>query len=251
MRYLVSPTAEEALEALSDSLGGIRRRMVTIVGCCKVDYAGRAKSFLDYGDRLVIVKADGTVMVHGNEKREPVNWQPPGTRVKYLVEEGLAIETRRPSPPETMRIHFKSIEALSIFTLHDGAEISIVGEEADIVDKIEADPSIIEEGLRVVRREKATGSGFIDLLCEDRNGVTVIVEVKRTSISPNAVYQMEAYLADFKRKNNKAVVRGILCAPRVSEMAKTLMAEKGLEYRQVGYDFELKDEKQASLDRFR
>jgi RecB family endonuclease NucS len=251
MKYLISPPADEALQALNDSLGRIRRRMVIIVGCCKVEYAGRAKSFLDYGDRLVIVKADGTLMVHGNEKREPVNWQPPGTKVKYLVEDGLAIEARRPSPPETMRIHFKSIEALSIFPLNDGAGINIVGEEADIVDKIEADPSIIEEGLRVIRREKATNSGFIDLLCEDRNGVTVIVEVKRTSISPNAVYQMEAYLADFKRKNNKAVVRGILCAPRVSEMAKTLMAERGLEYRQVGYEFELKDKKQASLDSFR
>ncbi|AFD00117.1 putative nuclease of the RecB family [Methanocella conradii HZ254] len=251
MKYLISPSADEALQALNESLSSIRRRMVTIVGCCKVDYTGRAKSFLDYGDRLVIVKADGTVMVHGNEKREPVNWQPPGTSVKYMVEEGLIIEARRASPTETMRIHFKSIQALSIFTLNDGAEINIVGEEADIVDRIESDPSIIEEGLRVVRREKATSSGFIDLLCEDRNGVTVIVEVKRTSISPNAVYQMEAYLADFKKKNDKAIVRGILCAPRVSEMARTLIAEKGLEYRQIGYEFELKDKKQASLDSFK
>src|SRR5208337_83876 len=121
---------------------------------------------------------------------------------------------------------------------------------ADIVDKLEKDPSIIEEGLRVIRREKVTNAGFIDLYGEDKDGVTVIVEVKRTSISPNAVYQLEAYLADFRKKNRLANVRGILCAPRISEMAKTLIAEKGLEYKRVDYDFELNDKKQRSLESF-
>jgi RecB family endonuclease NucS len=250
MKYLVSPSPEEALEALNEGLSSVKKRMVIIVGNCKVDYTGRARSFLDYGERLVIVKPDGTVMVHGNEKREPLNWQPPGTKVKYTSEEGMTIEASRTSPPETMHIHFKNIGALSIFRLDDGARLNIVGEEDDIVDKLEKDPSIIEEGLRVMRREKATNSGYIDLFCEDKDGVPVIVEVKRTSVSPNAVYQLEAYLVDFKKKNNKAIVRGILCAPRISEMAKTLIAEKGLEYRQVGYDFELADKKQRSLESF-
>jgi len=201
--------------------------MVTLVGNCRVDYSGRARSFLDYGDRLVIVKADGTVMVHGNEKREPLNWQPPGTKVKYTVNGGLTIEAKRASPLESMHIHFKSIEALSIFQLHDGAELNIIGEEADIVDKLEADPSMIEEGLRVIRREQATNSGYIDLLCEDKGGTTVVVEVKRTAITHSAVYQLEAYLVDFKKKNHKTKVRGILCAPRVTEMAKRFSRKRG------------------------
>ncbi|HTY90845.1 MAG TPA: endonuclease NucS [Methanocella sp.] len=250
MKYMVSPTPEEALEALNESVSNIKKSMVTIVGDCRVDYNGRARSFLDYGERLVIVKADGTVMVHGNEKREPLNWQPPGTKVKYTMSEGLAIEAKRTSPPETMRIYFKSIDALSIFHLNDGAELNIIGEESDIVDKLEADPSLIEEGLRIIRREQATNSGYIDLLCEDKNGVTVVVEVKRSAITHNAVYQLEAYLVDFKKKNHQSKVRGILCAPRVSEMAKTLIGEKGLEYRQIDYDFELKDRKQSSLESF-
>ncbi len=250
MKYIVSPSHEEALDALTEDPGSIKNRMVTIVGNCKVDYAGRARSFLDYGERLVVVKADGTVMVHGNEKREPLNWQPPGTKVKYVLKDGLTIEARRTSPPETMHIHFKDLAALSIFQLNDGVELSIIGEEADIVDKLEKDPSIIEDGLRVLRREKVTNSGFIDLFCIDKNGLSVIVEVKRTSISPNAVYQLESYLVDFKKKNHKASVRGILCAPRISEMAKTLIAEKGLEYKQIDYDFELNDKKQSSLESF-
>lgn len=250
MKYLLSPSAEEALELLNNSQSSIKKRMVTIVGHCKVDYAGRAKSFLDYGDRLVIIKADGTLMVHNNEKREPLNWQPPGTRIQYTLEDGLTIDARRNNPPESMHIHFKDIHALSLFQLDDCAKLDLVGEEYDLANKLEANPSLIEDGLRVIRREKVTNSGFIDLFCEDREGTPVIVEVKRTSISPSAVYQLEAYIADFKKKNDKAAVRGILCAPRVSELAKTLIEEKGLEYRRVEWDFELSDKKQRSLDNF-
>ncbi len=246
MKYAVSPSPAQALEMLAEG----RKAMATIVGRCRIEYSGRAKSFLDYGDRLVILKPDGTVMVHGDAKREPLNWQPPGTKVAFAAEDGLAIEAKRSSPPERMHIHFREVHAISVFRLDDATEIDLVGEEADIKDRIERDPAVIEPGLRVVRREVNTESGFIDFLCEDREGRTVVVEVKRTSISPSAVYQLEAYLIDFRKKNKKARVRGILCAPRISTMARTLIAEKGMEYREIGYEFELKDKKQSSLDNF-
>jgi RecB family endonuclease NucS len=250
MRYLVTPTLEEAFELLSDASINAHKHMVVIVGRCKVDYNGRAKSFLDYGDRLVIVKADGTVMVHNNVKREPLNWQPPGTKISYSLNDGLVIEARRTSPVELMQIHFTRIHALNVFGLDDGAELNLIGEEADIVDKIEKDPSVIEPGLRILKREKMTDSGYIDLFCEDANGNVVIVEVKRTTISTPAINQLEAYIIDMKKKNKDVKVRGILCAPRISEMAKTLIEEKGLEYKQVAWDFELKEKKQRSLDAF-
>lgn len=250
MKYQVNPSPEEAIELLNDSYCGSSRQMATIVGCCKVEYSGRTKSFLDYGDRLIIIKADGTLIVHVSEKREPVNWQPPGSKITFSSSSGLIIETRRTKPVETMNIHFSHIHALSVFQLDDAAELNIIGEEEDLVNKIVEDPSVIEPGLRVIRREKITNSGYIDLFCQDTNGVTVIVEVKRASISTSAVHQLEAYLVDFRKKNNDAPVRGILCAPKVSELAKTLINEKGLEYRQVEWNFELKDKKQRSLDFF-
>jgi hypothetical protein len=246
MKYAVSPSPAEALELLAEN----RKAMATLVGRCRVEYSGRAKSFLDYGDRLVIIKPDGTVMVHGDSRREPLNWQPPGTKVRYSLDDGLAIEAKRSSPPEHMHIHFTDIHALSVFRLDDAAELDLVGDESNVKDRIEKDPSIIEPGLRVISREVTTDSGYIDLLCEDTDGRTVVVEVKRTSITPSAVYQLEAYLIDFRKKNKKAKVRGILCAPHVSEMARTLMEEKGMEYREIGYEFELNDKQQRSLDCF-
>jgi endonuclease len=246
MKYAVSPSPEQALEMLNES----RKAMATIVGCCRIEYSGRAKSFLDYGDRLVILKPDGTVMVHGDARREPLNWQPPGTKVRFVLDDGLAIEAKRTSPPEHMHIHFRDIHAVSVFRLDDTVEIDLVGEETDIKDRIEKDPSIIEPGLHVIRREVPTESGYIDMLCEDSAGRTVIVEVKRTSISPSSVYQLEAYLLDMRKKNKDVQVRGILCAPRISNMARTLIEEKGMEYREIGYEFELNDKKQSSLDSF-
>ena len=201
------------------------------------EYSGRAKSFLDYGDRLVILKPDGTVMVHGDAKRgSRSTWQPPGTKVRFVLDDGLAIEAKRTSPPESMHIHFRHIHAVSVFRLDDAVEIDLVGEETDIKDRIEEDPSVIEPGLHVIRREVPTESGYIDMLCEDSEGRTVIVEVKRTSVSPSSVYQLEAYLLDIRKKNKDVQVRGILCAPRISNMARTLIEEKGMEYREIGYE---------------
>ncbi|HMK48355.1 MAG TPA: endonuclease NucS domain-containing protein, partial [Methanocella sp.] len=180
MKYLVSPSPEEALEMLLASRSSSKKSMSTIIGRCKVEYSGRAKSFLDYGDRLVIIKPDGTIMVHGDAKREPLNWQPPGTKINFSLGDGLTISARRTNPVETMHLHFMSIHAISVFRLEDYAELNLIGEESDLVDRIERNPSIIEPGLRVIRREKMTDSGYIDLFCQDSAGNSVIVEVKRT-----------------------------------------------------------------------
>ena len=235
MKYLIAPSPGQAVQLLNES----RDAMVTIVGRCRVEYAGRARSFLDYGDRLVILKPDGTVMVHGDSKREPLNWQPPGSEIRFGVDGGLVVEASRRRPREDINIAFQKVRAISAFRLDDRAQIELTGAEAHVVDRIERDPDAIEPGLRVLRREMTTRSGFIDLLCKDNEGRTVIVEVKRARISPCAVHQLEAYLIDFRKKNKGKPVRGILCAPHISEMARTLIDEKGLEYRKICYHFEL------------
>lgn len=223
--------------------------MLIIVGDCRVEYSGRAKSTLGWGERLIVVKADGSVLVHRNEKREPVNWQPPGTKTEYEArEDEFIVYSYRTSPPERMNIYFRDVELISAHSLRDNAELSIVGMERDLVDAIEEDPSVIEEGLRITDRERQTSSGSIDLFCVDQDGTPVVVEVKRGQPSPNAAYQLEAYIADFKRKNEYARVRGILCAPRVPEMIRNILEEKGLEWREVEVEFELADRHQQSLD---
>ncbi|MEE9176608.1 MAG: endonuclease NucS domain-containing protein, partial [Thermodesulfobacteriota bacterium] len=182
MDFEVSPTLESAFEFAQSASS---KAMLLILGNCRIKYRGRAKSFLDYGERLIIVKKDGSVLVHRSEKYTPVNWQPPGTRVEYELTDNLFVLTAlRPKPPEKMRVDLKSIKLIAASVLEDKAEMHITGMERDYVDKIIQDPCHIEDGFRLIREEKATYSGSIDLYGVDKDGSRVIVEVKRSQASP-------------------------------------------------------------------
>ncbi|MFQ5815108.1 MAG: endonuclease NucS [Candidatus Hydrothermarchaeaceae archaeon] len=248
MDYFVSPTLKEAFE-FSHSVSS--REMLVIIGRCRIKYRGRAKSFLDFGDRLLIVKKDGSVLVHRDEKYTPVNWQPPGTRVEYSMDKDLfVLSAVRSNPPEKMVVEFERIQLMASTPLEDKAEMSITGMERDFVKRIIQDPNCIEEGFRLLREEKATYSGSIDLYGIDKEGNMVVIEVKRSQASPSAVIQLEAYIKDFKRKNSDVKVRGILVAPKIPPMIRRLLEDRGLEYRELEYEFELVEDKQRSLTEY-
>jgi len=248
MDYLISPTIEEALDFTNNVSS---REMFIIIGRCRIKYRGRAKSFLDFGDRLIIVKSDGSVLVHRDEKYTPVNWQPPGTRLEYSLDGGFfVLQAIRVSPPEKMVVEFESVKLMASMPLEDKVEMKITGMEKDFVEKIVQDPSCIEDGFRLLREEKATYSGSIDLYGVDKDGNKVIVEVKRSQATPAAVIQLEAYIKDFKKKNSEVKIRGILIAQRVPTMVRRLLEDRGLEYKELEYEFELVDDKQKSLTEY-
>jgi len=220
--------------------------MVLLLGECRVEYQGRARSRLGWGERLVVVKKDGSVLVHQGVGREPVNWQPPGAMPIYHLRDGLLV-VRAQRARELMKIEFRRIDLLVMKALSDGAELRLAGMEEDLVKAIMDDPSVIEDGMRVLRRELRTRSGSVDLFCKDRAGRPVIVEVKRGTASIAAVYQLEAYVADFKRKNGCCDVRGVLVANRIPIMLRTLLRTRGLEHREVNVRVELEGDLQTRL----
>ena len=246
MLFETSPSAEKA-HNLIKSVGW--KSIVVLIGDCRISYQGRAKSFLDYGERLVIIKRDGSVLVHQADKREPVNWQPPGTRPTYHVEDDrLVVKAQRVKTHEFMIVDFRNISLLAVKELVDNAELQLVGMEDDIVESIIEDPSIIEEGLRISKKERKTSSGSIDLFCRDKENNIVILEVKRSQPGISAVYQLDAYVADFKRKNPSCNIRAFLIAPRISNMVKNILKEKGFEFKEIKINFELSDDNQRSLN---
>ena len=85
---LMSSTPSEAEDFAHTHMRGTRSKdnVLIVVGCCSVKYVGRARSMLGWGERIVIVKSDGSVLVHQRVGREPVNWQPPETRFRYQTE---------------------------------------------------------------------------------------------------------------------------------------------------------------------
>ncbi len=226
--------------------------MLLVVGDCMVDYHGRARSLLDWGERMIMIKQDGAVLVHQPVLREPVNWQPTGSKTEFKInkDKQLVMRSRHHRPPEKMKIIFRKIKSILVSTLHDKATLVISGMETDVVNQIITDPGIIEEGLRISKREKHVKSGLIDLYGFDKDHVPVVIEVKRSIASISAVQQLRMYVNDVKKDVKKANVRGILCAPRVPDLVKKLLSDYGLEWQEVERHIVLPDDWQKTLKDF-
>ena len=227
------------------------KTLLMLIGNCMVEYRGRARSLLDWGERVIMIKQDGAVLVHRPEMREPVNWQPTGSKTDFSVkDEQLILRSRHTKPPEKMKITLRSLKLIVVSSLCDNANLAITGMEADVVNQIISDPGVIEEGLRISKREKHVKSGMIDLFGYDKDHVPVIIEVKRSLASISAVQQLRMYVNDVKRDVKKANVRGILCAPRVPDMVKKLLSDYDLEWKEVERQVVLPDDWQRTLKDF-
>ena len=227
------------------------KTMLQLLGTCTVDYQGRAKSFLDWGDRLIIIKQDGNLIVHQPVLREPINWQPAGSINDFKVKNDFFIlKSRHRKPPEKMKILFKNIYTVIISSLKDEAQLRIAGMEADVVQQIIDDPSCVEEGLRIHKQEKQVSSGMIDLFAYDKEHRPVIIEVKRSLATISNVHQLRMYVNDIQKESDGANVRGILCAPRIPSMIKNLLIDYNLEWKEVEHEIVLPDDYQKTLTDF-
>jgi RecB family endonuclease NucS len=224
------------------------KTLLVVLGDCIVDYRGRARSFLDWGERIIMIKQDGTLLVHQPIMREPVNWQPSDSKTEFKVEgDQLVFRSRHTKPPEKMKIVFRNIKNITATSLKDKASLVIAGMEADVVNEIVNNPDIVEEGLRVSKREKHVKSGMIDLFCYDKNHIPVIIEVKRSLANISSVQQLRMYVNDIKKDTDDADVRGILCAPRIPDMVKHLLSDYGLEWKEVERQIIMPDDFQKTL----
>lgn len=231
MQILRNPTPKSAKKLLDDSIK--RGLSCIIVGSCTVDYSGRAGSFLPEGERIIITKPDGTLLVHQNEKREPVNWNPPGCEAETQLADGnLKLISRRKKPEELLVILLKDTKAVLSFELVDDEEIQLIGTEEDLVNSVLENPEIIEEGFEPKKKEKSMSSGLVDLYGEDSKGNGVAIEFKRGKATLSAVGQLDRYVNELEEKVERNV-RGIIAAPKITSGAKNLLKAKELEYVKV------------------
>ena len=224
------PTHREALWELEDAFE--RGDLITIFGRCTVEYDGRAASSLGLGRRLLLLKPDGTALVHTDEKQKPVNWQPPGSEHHAAVRDGrLRVRSVRTSPNETLDVHFETVEQLSAMAVSGRRDLSVTGSEADLRNALLDRPAVIESGFEPLATERPTDAGPIDLFGRDTDGRPVVVELKRRRVGPSAASQLQRYVAAIEREDgDDAAVRGILVAPSVTDRARRLLAEHGLEF---------------------
>ncbi|RLF76007.1 endonuclease NucS [Thermococci archaeon] len=249
VKSIENPSQEDLLNILSEGLSS--EAIITIFAHCRVHYDGRAKSELGNGDRVIIIKPDGSFLIHQREKREPVNWQPPGSRVSFQVEEDrVRIISVRRKPRETLEVELLKVYLASYLQAEDSEELTLMGSEAEMRDYIFENPEVIEEGFKVLFKEKPIKHGIVDLLGRDKDGNLVVLELKRRRADLHAVSQLKRYVEDLKEEHGN--VRGILVAPSLTSGAKKLLEKEGLEFRRVKPPKREKAQrgKQKTLDSF-
>ena len=226
---LISPNMAEAGEMVREALS--QRKTIIMVGNCWVHYLGRARSELEPGERILIIKEDGSLLVHRSVGYEPINWQPPGCIFHTQVKDGiLEIHAVRRKPPESVRVFFDKIQLVSAMTLADSGEFSLYASEEDMHKAILLEPSLLEEGFKPISYEKKVEPGFLDVYGEDKDGRFVVVEVKRKTAGKEAVLQLAKYIEAVKSRTNREV-RGILVAPNIAKDVQRLLETLGLEFK--------------------
>lgn len=229
LAVLTEPTLVEAAVLIEKAFS--QRKILIVAGDCHVHYAGRANSTLESGERLLIIKSDGSLLVHRPTGYEPVNWQPSGCIFHVEVnDEELNVSGVRQKPRETVKITFTDILMVSALNLSDSGDFLLHASEDDMHRAILLKPQLLEEGFKPISWEKKVEPGFVDIYGEDKDGKLVIVEVKRRVASKDAVLQLAKYIEPIKAKVNREV-RAILVAPSLGKDVQRLLVSMGLEFK--------------------
>jgi RecB family endonuclease NucS len=208
-----------------------------VVATCQVDYAGRLTAHLPMATRVLMFKADGSVLIHSDGgSYKPLNWMsPPCTMREGLAEDGRVEWTVVSRSDDTLRILVDDIHHDSSHELGADPGLRKDGVEKHLQELLADHPGTIEEGLTLVRREYATAIGPVDLMCRDAAGGAVAVEVKRRG-EINGVEQLTRYLDLLNRDPRLSPVRGFLAAQEVKPQARVLAANRGIACVVVDYD---------------
>jgi RecB family endonuclease NucS len=208
-----------------------QRKTLLLIGSCGVDYKGRANSRLDLGERVVMIKEDGSVLVHRPSGYEAVNWQPPGCIFHSRVKDGVLLITAiRRAPSESLRIRFNGLHLIAAMKLRDTGEFSLYASEADMQKAVLMKPSLIERGFRPISFEKKVEPGFVDVYGVDSEGKLVVVEIKRKAAGRAAALQLSRYVKAVERIANRDV-RGVLAAPDITKGTQKLLATLDLAFK--------------------
>ena len=200
--------------------------MRLIVARCSVDYTGRLTAHLPEALRLIILKADGSVLVHADAGGfKPLNWMTPPTAV---IENGETIVVRKIKGEDQLEITLHEVVSDVTHTMDfDADRLSKEGVEADLQVALADAPHFCGEGFRLVRREWPTDIGPVDLMCRDEDGGWVAVEIKRIA-TIDAVEQLTRYLDCIRADPARADCRGILAAQQLKPQAVTLAESRGM-----------------------
>jgi len=213
-----------------------------VVATCQVDYSGRLTAHLPMATRVLMIKADGSVLVHSDGgSYKPLNWMsPPCTLREGTADDGRpewTVTSRNTSkgPDDTLRILIDEIHHDTSHELGSDPGLQKDGVEKHLQALLAEHPGTLGDGLTLVRREYMTAIGPVDLLCRDADGGSVAVEIKRRG-EIDGVEQLTRYLEQMNRDPALRPVRGIFAAQEIKPQARVLATDRGIDCALVDYD---------------
>ena len=225
------PSLEDAAIILRRAID--ENNCIIMIGCCYVKYEGRARSTLEPGERVVFIKEDKALLIHRGQGYKPVNWQPSSSYITISIDDDvLRIRSVRRQPREVIDITFTDVNTLLTFILKDDGEFSLYVSERDIQRVLINEPGLIEAGFTPLDYEKQIDPGFIDMYGIDSQGNLVVIEIKRSKASKDAVLQLSRYLQSVKLTTERNV-RGLLIADTITKSALRLLKTLNLEFKSL------------------
>jgi endonuclease len=206
--------------------------MRLVIATCAVDYVGRLSAHLPSATRLLLVKADGSVSVHSDDRAyKPLNWMTPPCELKVEGAQWVVTNTKG----ETLTITIDEVHLDLERQLGVDPGLQKDGVEAHLQELLAADPSVLVKGLRLIKREYPTDIGPVDLLCRDAEGRVVAVEIKRRG-EIDGVEQLARYVERLQLDGRLRPVRGVLAAQQIKPQAQVLASARGITCVEVDYD---------------
>jgi RecB family endonuclease NucS len=220
--------------------------MRLLVARCEVRYSGRLNAVLPDAVRLLIFKADGSVLVHDDAGGyKPLNWMTAPTHVQEL---GDTLVVTKPKTEDVLEIRLAEVLSDVAHDMGESAALQKDGVERDLQEALAATPAALGEELSLVRREWATEIGPVDLMCRDDGGAWVAVEIKRIA-TIEAVEQLTRYLGFIRGDPAKSTCRGILAAQKLKPQAVALAESRGIRCVEVDLAL-LRGEREPDLTLF-
>jgi RecB family endonuclease NucS len=202
--------------------------MRLIVARCDVRYSGRLDALLPEAVRLIMIKADGSVLIHADAGGyKPLNWMTPPT----VIEESpgrMVVRKRAGATEDRLEIDLHAILSDLSHELEADPALTKDGVEADLQRLLAEQPRWCGDGFTLVRREWPTDIGPVDLMCRDEHERWIAVEIKRVA-GIDAVEQLTRYLERIRTDPAFADCRGLLAAQQIKPQARTLAHARGIE----------------------
>ncbi|QDZ42387.1 endonuclease NucS [Corynebacterium sp. sy039] len=227
--------------------------MRLVIARCSVDYVGRLEAHLPMADRLIMIKADGSVSIHADDRAyKPLNWMTPPctlteTEVPVAELEDAQVKAQMDAQTtvalwivenkkgEQLRITVEAIHSDLSYNLGEDPGLIKDGVEAHLQELLAEHIDTLGEGHSLIRREYPTAIGPVDILCRNEQGQTVAVEIKRRG-GIDGVEQLSRYLELLNRDELLAPVQGVFAAQEIKPQARTLANDRGIRCVTLDYD---------------